>query len=85
MARTIAPIKLPGVLWREEGRYSCIGPRSILGVTLRHHWSAWTGDWHHGACEDCGWWGREFRSPQAARNSMVRHAASCKPKPRYGR
>lgn len=56
----------------------CLGPASDLGVVLMHHVSAYTGEWWHGACDDCGWWGREVRQPASARRLMAKHADRCK-------
>ncbi len=47
---------------------------------LRHHWSAWTGDWYYGICDKCDWSGREVRTMETAYKWMNNHNSKCKGK-----
>jgi hypothetical protein len=47
-------------------------------VVLGHHWNFMSGDWYHGICNDCGWWGREVRTPETAQKWMRNHEVKCK-------
>ena len=69
-------VPVAGTRW--AGDWRVWGRASNLGVVLMHHVSAYTGEWWHGACDDCGWWGREYRTPDTARKWMERHAGRCK-------